>query len=75
MRQKIYFLILLIGIVCIIAFNVMNLIEAYGNGPPYYARTTNMDKWENPLPVLFLVELITFIIILGYCFYLKKRKR
>jgi hypothetical protein len=22
--------------------------EAYGAGPPYYGRTTNMDKWEDP---------------------------
>ena len=34
------------------------LIEAYGPGPPYFGRTTNMDKWSDPLPVLLLVDSI-----------------
>jgi hypothetical protein len=28
-------------------------VEYYGQGPPYYGRSVNMDKWRNPL--LFLV--------------------
>lgn len=32
------------------------LNEAYGAGPPYYGRTTNMDKWVSPWPVLLLVD-------------------
>lgn len=23
-------------------------LEYYGDGPPYYGRTTNMDKWQSP---------------------------
>jgi hypothetical protein len=23
-------------------------MECYSDGPPYYGRTTNMDKWESP---------------------------
>lgn len=38
--------------------NVDNLIGAFGDGAPYYGRTTNMDKWENPLPFLFGFDLI-----------------
>lgn len=49
---------LLVLVVLILAFNVINLIEAFGNGPPYYGRTTNMDKWSNPLPVLVVVDAI-----------------
>jgi hypothetical protein len=33
------------------------LMESYGSGPPYYGRTTNMDKWSNPMPGLFAIDL------------------
>jgi hypothetical protein len=33
------------------------LVEAYGAGAPYYSRTTNMDKWRNPLPEIVLADL------------------
>lgn len=32
------------------------LNEAYGGGPPYYGRTTNMDKWQDPSAQLFWVN-------------------
>lgn len=48
-----------------INFNI--LTEAYGAGPPYYSRTTNMDKWTNPLPYLIAIDIavlgLTAIII------------
>jgi hypothetical protein len=47
---------LLIVLSLVAAFNVININEAFGDGPPYYARTTNMDKWSNPLPVLAIVD-------------------
>lgn len=51
-----------------VGFNVVNLNEAYGNGPPYYARTTNMDKWTDPLPVLAAIDTTTAIAIaLFFC--------
>lgn len=31
-----------------------NLTEAFVAAPPYYSRTTNMDKWEDPVPMPFL---------------------
>ncbi|MEQ1622277.1 MAG: hypothetical protein ABL919_12795 [Methylococcales bacterium] len=37
--------------------------EAYGAGPPYYSRSTNMDKWTNPLPVLFLGDVLVLFIV------------
>jgi hypothetical protein len=36
---------------------VTQLIEAFGSGPPYYAQTTNMDKWDNPIPFLIAMDL------------------
>ncbi|HEY2020596.1 hypothetical protein [Paraburkholderia sp.] len=48
--------VLLAFVVAVAAFNVINLNEAYGSGEPYYSRTTNMDKWTDPLPVLAIVD-------------------
>ena len=39
-------------VVATAAVNVCSLTEAYGNGAPYYSRSTNMDKWTDPLPIL-----------------------
>lgn len=60
--------------VLIVAFNAINLTEAFGNGPPYYGRTTNMDKWSNPLPVLVGVDTLGVLAIAAYV-YLLRRKR
>ncbi len=32
------------------------IVGAFGDGPPYYARSTNMDKWENPVPTLIVLD-------------------
>jgi H+/Cl- antiporter ClcA len=34
------------------------LTEAYGSGAPYYGQTTNMDKWQNPLPFVAGVGIV-----------------
>lgn len=36
--------------------HVIQLVEAYGSGPPYYSLTTNMDKWGSPIPFLIGVN-------------------
>jgi hypothetical protein len=41
----------------VVGLNVIQLCEAFGGGPPYYGRTTNMDKWSNPLPWLTALDL------------------
>jgi hypothetical protein len=41
-----------------IVANYVLLSEAYGDGPPYYGRTVNMDKWTSPLPILIPVDLV-----------------
>ncbi|WP_322092383.1 hypothetical protein [Paraburkholderia bannensis] len=53
-------------VVALVVFNVFNLNEVYGNGPPYYSRTTNMDKWSNPIPVLGVLDVLVVLAIAGY---------
>ncbi len=52
--------VLLVGVAWL---NFINLAEAYGSGPPYYGRTTNMDKWSDPLPVLLLIDAVTVLLV------------
>lgn len=50
-------IVMLVGFaVCV---NIDNLVGAFGDGPPYYGHTTNMDKWANPIP--FLIVFNSFI--------------
>nr|WP_110384885.1 hypothetical protein [Paraburkholderia silvatlantica] len=64
---------LLIFLGLVITFNVINFSEAYGSGPPYYSRTTNMDKWSSPLPLLTVVDAVSVLAIV-LCFYMLRRK-
>ncbi|MDR5833864.1 hypothetical protein [Caballeronia sp. LZ034LL] len=57
-----------------VAWNALNLNEAYGDGPPYYSRTTNMDLWFDPVPILALVDSIGALII-GGILYMMRRTR
>ena len=41
----------------------INLIEAYGGGPPHYGRTTNMDKWESPVLFLTVFDSLALIVV------------
>lgn len=43
--------------------NVDAIRGAFGDGPPHYARTTNMDKWMNPIPVLLVLDLVAAALI------------
>lgn len=43
--------------------NVAWLNEAFGDGPPYYGRSTNMDKWRNPVPALLVIDGLALLII------------
>lgn len=75
MRAKLVVLILFIAVTCVIAFNVFNLIEAYGSGPPYYSRTTNIDKWQDPLTILLVIDVLMVAIVMFYFFIFKKAKK
>jgi hypothetical protein len=37
------------------------LQEAYGDGPPYYGRSSNMDKWTSPWPPLLALDACTLV--------------
>jgi hypothetical protein len=63
----------LVTLVMVIAFNAINLIEAYGSGAPYYSRTTNMDKWTNPLPVLGAVDAVTIGLTVVYFRWMRRK--
>jgi len=65
-------LLVLVG--AIVAFNAINLTEAFGNGPPYYGRTTNMDKWSNPLPVLAGVDALGVLAVAAYVYFLRRKQ-
>ena len=41
-----------------IAATYFALIEAYGSGSPYYGRTQNMDKWNDPIPILTAIDVL-----------------
>jgi hypothetical protein len=53
-----------LAIVAAAWFTVSSLTEAYGSGPPYYSRTTNMDKWESPVPSLVAVDVLALALAL-----------
>jgi hypothetical protein len=59
----------LIAVIAGVWFNYVSLNEAYGSGPPYYSRTTNMDKWVNPLPVLIPLN----VVVLGVLLFVVRR--
>ena len=47
--------IALVGCLAWASYDVV--VESYGTGPPYYGRTTNMDKWTSPVPGLLAIDL------------------
>ncbi|KRB84526.1 hypothetical protein ASE07_03765 [Noviherbaspirillum sp. Root189] len=42
--------------------NLDAITGAFGEGSPYFGRTTNMDKWENPVPMLVVVDVFTIVL-------------
>jgi hypothetical protein len=52
--------------------NYIALNEAYGYGPPHYGRTTNMDKWSDPLPRLLVINGIAAAIVLGIVLLIRR---
>ncbi|KVM70312.1 hypothetical protein WJ59_00600 [Burkholderia gladioli] len=67
-------LIVLIIVLLTVALNLLNLREAYGDGPPYYGRTTNMDKWESPLPMLLPVDAVVIVLLGVYAIWLRRTR-
>ena len=63
-KQLIFYSIGLFILIGLVFINYAVLMEAYGSGPPYYGRTTNMDKWVSPLPRLAIIDIIGIISLL-----------
>ncbi|WP_179402148.1 hypothetical protein [Burkholderia guangdongensis] len=65
---------LLAALALVVAFNVINLSEAYGNGAPYYGRTTNMDKWTDPRPILAVVDAVMLAALGAFAYWARRRR-
>lgn len=55
--------------------NYEALTEAYGSGPPYYSRSTNMDKWRDPLPELIVADILVSLAAGGLLWAGRRRLR
>jgi hypothetical protein len=56
----------ILSVVCLGAFlNVEVYLEYFSDGPPYFGRRENMDKWSDPRPVLGAVDAGLIILIVG----------
>lgn len=55
-------------------FNVDTLREHFGSGPPYFSRTTNMDKWTDPRPGLVMID-VPALLMTGVAIRLFTRRR
>jgi len=71
LRPVIVIISILIVVACTYV-NYINLVEAFGSGPPYFDRTTNMDKWSNPIPFLVLLDIAVIIILGGLIWFFSK---
>lgn len=58
----------------LIWFNVDILREHFGSGPPYFSRTTNMDKWTDPRPGLVMID-VPALLMTGVAIRLFSRRR
>lgn len=62
-----------IGILGLASFWISLLVQdAYGDGPPFYGCTTNMDKWESPMPMVLIIATVA-IVMAGASFWLFRR--
>ncbi|HDR9090592.1 hypothetical protein QZM46_02725 [Burkholderia vietnamiensis] len=56
------------------ASNAISLNEAYGDGPLYCARSANMAKWTNPLPLPGMVDGAMLVAIAAYRSWLRRSR-
>lgn len=74
--RSVVFILLALAITCAaIWLTAVNLTEAYGSGPPYYGRTTNMDKWESPILFLVLVDGVALAVSAALLYLARRRGR
>ena len=69
-------LIAFIGMLVFVAYvNYDAIVGAFGDGPPYYGRSTNMDKWESPVPTLLVVDTLALAVALVVMRWLRRAVR
>ena len=61
-KRIILLLVAVIIMAVLIFWNYSIWTESYGLGPPYYGRTTNMDKWVSPIPMLAITNVVGLVI-------------
>lgn len=55
--------------------NYDNLVGAFGSSAPHYSQTTNLDKWQNPIPFLIFINVVVIIIsVIGFRWIVNSRK-
>jgi hypothetical protein len=61
----------------LIAYNISALREAFGSGSPYYGRSTNMDKWQDPRAAVASVDIVAVLatIVMATRFLRARRER
>lgn len=65
-----------VAIAALVAYiNVEALSTAFGEGPPYYGRTTNMDKWTNPIPMLLALDALLAAALVPTGFWIRRQVR
>lgn len=52
---------------------VTEVREAFGEGPPYYGRTTNLDKWSDPRPRLLALDGAALLVAAGLVFLARRQ--
>ena len=57
----------LLSVYVLIGFSWELLVQAYGDGPPYFGRTENMDKWDDPWgPILFVALIAASVVTMSW---------
>lgn len=71
------FLVCVLWFLFVVYVNIDAIVGGYGDGPPYYSRTTNMDKWESPVPTLVVLDIVSIVVLffVGRWAYIKIRNR
>lgn len=72
-RKIVIYLFLFCLILIFFTLNIITLNEFYGDGAPYFNRKVNMDKWQNPLPRLLVLDVMLIMVFLFLFRMLKKK--
>jgi hypothetical protein len=64
--MRVFLAAAILAVLCLSAFlNIEVYLEYFSDGPPYFGRRENMDKWSDPRPVLGAVDAGLTLLLLG----------